>query len=88
MRTCAALAVVVLSAIPAMAVCTTHDPYDPRCKMSDFSAPIGTVEWFMDNQLDRQATLIQCRSNFPPPRDWCLAALEANRVATGSAIGK
>jgi hypothetical protein len=77
-----------LVSVRAFAYCPTHDPYDPRCKVSDFSAPIGTVQWFMNNRFDRQATLIECRSAFPPPRAWCLAALEANRISTGSTAGK
>jgi hypothetical protein len=88
MKRSATIAAATLISVPAMAYCPTHDPYDPRCTMSDFSAPIGTVQWFMNNKFDRQATLIECRSAFPPPHAWCLAALEANRISTGSAAGK
>jgi len=88
MKRCASIIAATLISVQAMAFCPTHDPYDPRCKMSDFSAPVGTVRWFMDNKFDRQATLMECRSAFPPPRAWCLAALEASRISTGSSVGK
>jgi hypothetical protein len=84
----AAIVATALIGVPAMANCPTHDPLDPRCKMSDFSAPIGTVQWYLDNSFDRQATLIRCRSAFPPPRAWCDAAIQANRISTGAANGK
>lgn len=88
MKCYAAFAAAALISVPAMANCPTHDPYDPRCKMSDFSAPIGTVQWFMDNKFDRQATLVECHSAFPPPHAWCAAAVEADRIAAGSTTGK
>jgi len=89
MKRYAGFAAAVLISVPAMADCPTHDPYDPRCKMSDFSAPIGTVQWFMDNKFDRQATLNRCsHSAFPPPRAWCEAAMQADRISSGSPSGK
>jgi hypothetical protein len=87
-RYAVAIAAATLVSVQAFAYCPTHDPLDPRCKMSDFSAPIGTVRWYLDNNFDRQATLIRCRSAFPPPRAWCDAAMQANRISTGAVNGK
>jgi hypothetical protein len=81
-----ALAVVAFFAVStqAIAACLSHNPYDPRCTMGDFISPIGTVQWFLSNGFDRQATLIQCASGkFPPPRAWCDNAAIATKIATG-----
>jgi hypothetical protein len=81
-----ALAVVafVVVSTQAIAECLSHNPYDPRCTMGDFISPIGTVQWFLSNGFDRQATLIQCASGrFPPPEAWCANARMANKIATG-----
>ena len=81
-------AFLVSAAGPAMAYCPTHNPYDPRCRMSDFVSPIGTVQWFMQNQFDRQTTLIQCRGSMPPPIAWCRNAMMAGRMTTGATMGR
>ena len=82
-----AVAVVALKGAPAVADCPSHNPLDTRCKMSDFSQPIGTVQWYLNNKFDRQATISQCGGPFPPPRAWCQAAMQANKLATGSTSG-
>ena len=81
-----ALAVVAFVAVSTQAIaeCLSHNPYDPRCTMTDFISPIGTVQWFLNNSVDRKATLIQCASGrFPPPRAWCDNAAIATKIATG-----
>jgi hypothetical protein len=82
------IAMALLGAAPAIADCPSHNPYDTRCKPSDFLAPIGTVRWFLTNYVDRRATILNCKGSFPPPREWCLAALQADRLSTGSPYGK
>jgi hypothetical protein len=74
----------VAASTQAIAECLSHNPYDPQCTMSDFISPIGTVQWFLNNGFDRQATLIQCSSGrFPPPAAWCANARMADKIATG-----
>jgi hypothetical protein len=81
-----ALAVVAFFAVSpqAMAACLSHDPYDPHCTMADFASPIGTVQWFLNNSVDRMATLVQCAGpRFRPPAAWCANAATATKIATG-----
>jgi hypothetical protein len=80
------LAVVAFVAVSTQAIaeCLSHNPRDPQCTMADFISPIGTVEWFLNNSVDRMATLNQCASGrFPPPRAWCDNAATATKIATG-----
>jgi hypothetical protein len=81
-----ALAVLAFVAVSTQAIaeCLSHNPYDSRCTLSDLLSPIGTVEWFLNNSVDRMATLRQCASGkFPPPRAWCDNAAIATKIATG-----
>jgi hypothetical protein len=81
-----ALAVVAFFALStqAIATCLSHNPRDPQCTMADFISPIRTVQWFLNNSVDRMATLRQCASGrFVPPRDWCDNAAIATKIATG-----
>lgn len=77
-------AAVLAFSLPAWAYCPTHNPLDLRCSMADFSAPIGTVQWYLNSEFDRRSTLIQCGTRFPPPRAWCAAAAQANLLAYGT----
>jgi hypothetical protein len=83
----ALVAVAALNGAPAVADCASHNPLDTRCNPADFSGPIGTVRWYLNNRFDRQTTLTECRGPFPPPRAWCEAAMQANKLTTGTAQG-
>lgn len=78
-QACVALVMTALIQLQAEAACLSHNPLDiQHCSMRDFSAPIGTYQWYMQNDMDRRATMIQCHSQFPPPQSWCNAASQAN----------
>ena len=67
-----ALAVVAFFAVSTQAIaeCLSHNPYDPQCTMADFISPIGTVQWFLNNSVERAGDTDTSarRARFPPPR--------------------
>ena len=80
---------VALSSMPAQARCVSGNPYDLRCRPSDFLQPTMADQlwWAQQSQTARATMLFNCTHYrpgvAPPPIAWCRAAGQAQLASAG-----
>jgi hypothetical protein len=81
-----------LSVGPAVAVCVSHSPYDPRCSVQDMLDPsAASPQFYIQNPIARITMIRSCTApaygEARPPLSWCAAALSAQRFVNGGRYG-